>query len=83
MGDEGFCTFDLFIWELENLVDHLKLRSRGFYILGQSWGGVLAGASASRQLVGLKKVMIASGPADIPLYVSKVCKNCLRNYWRM
>lgn len=68
MGDGNFWTIDLFIRELDNLIDTLGLRARGFFILGQSWGGVLAGSYASRQPIGLKKVIIASGPADLGLY---------------
>ncbi|KAK3686194.1 Alpha/Beta hydrolase protein [Podospora appendiculata] len=69
MGDASFWTMDLFLAELDNLVDHLQLRSRGFSVLGQSWGGVLVGLYAARQPAGLRKAIIASGPASIPLYV--------------
>jgi proline-specific peptidase len=69
MGDEEFWTVDLFIQELDNLVDHLGLRKNGFFVLGQSWGGVLAGSYAARQPPGLKMVVIASGPSDMSLYV--------------
>ena len=40
-GDEEFWTVELFVEELDNLVDFLGLRSRGFDYLGQSWGGML------------------------------------------
>ncbi|KAI1498645.1 proline-specific peptidase [Biscogniauxia marginata] len=69
MGDESFWTFDLFIQELDNLVDHLKLRERGFFLLGQSWGGMLGAVYATRHPKGLKKLIIASSPASMPLYV--------------
>ncbi|KAK3326115.1 Alpha/Beta hydrolase protein [Apodospora peruviana] len=69
MGDRSFWTFDLFLKELDNLIDHLKLRDRGFYLLGQSWGGMLCGLYASRRPAGLRKAIIASGPASVPLYV--------------
>ncbi|KAK6828338.1 proline-specific peptidase [Apiospora arundinis] len=49
MKDDSFWTFDLFIAELDNLIDHLQLRDRGFYLLGQSWGGMLAGMFAARR----------------------------------
>ncbi|OTA98511.1 hypothetical protein M426DRAFT_109244 [Hypoxylon sp. CI-4A] len=68
-NDASFWTFDLFIRELENLIDHLKLEENGFYLLGQSWGGMLGGAYASRKPRGLKKLVIAGGPASIPLLV--------------
>lgn len=77
MGDEDFWSFDLFIRELDNLIDKLNLRKRGFYLLGQSWGGVLASAYAMHQPLGkspegLEKLVIASGPASIPLYGKSV-----------
>lgn len=65
MGDGAFWSFDLFVGELDNLIDHLNLRDRGFYILGQSWGGVLGANYAARQPRGLKKLVISSGPASI------------------
>jgi L-proline amide hydrolase len=69
LRDATFWTFDLFIGELENLIDHLKIRDRGFYVLGQSWGGILAGTYASLRPVGLKKVVICGGPASLPLFI--------------
>lgn len=69
MGDEAFWTFDLFIAELNNLIDHLQLRDRGFYLLGQSWGGMLAGMFAARRPKGLIKLVIAGSPASFPLFV--------------
>lgn len=73
MGDTEFWSFDLFIRELDNLIDHLGLRERGFFLLGQSWGGILGasyamngGQGASPR--GLKKLVICSGPSSIPLY---------------
>ncbi|KAI0109019.1 Alpha/Beta hydrolase protein [Nemania sp. FL0031] len=67
MGDTTFWTFELFIKELDNLVDHLQLRTKGFYLLGQSWGGMLGGAYASLQPKGLKKLILSGAPASIPL----------------
>ncbi|OTA60258.1 proline-specific peptidase [Hypoxylon sp. EC38] len=69
IGDDSFWTFDLFIQELDNLVDHLKLRKRGFFIIGQSWGGMLGAVYATRHPEGLRKLIIASSPASVPLYV--------------
>jgi proline-specific peptidase len=69
MGDEGFWTIDLFLRELECLVEHLQLSKNGFYVLGHSWGGILAASYAARQPQGLKKLVIASGPSAMSLYV--------------
>ncbi|KAI1357861.1 Alpha/Beta hydrolase protein [Xylaria arbuscula] len=60
MGDDQFWTFDLFIRELDNLIDHLNLREKGFHLIGQSFGGMLAGAYAARQPIGLKKMVLSS-----------------------
>lgn len=65
--DTTFWTFELFIKELDNLLDHLQLREKGFYLLGQSWGGMLGGAYAALKPKGLKKLVLASAPASIPL----------------
>lgn len=45
-GDAEFWSFELFISELGNLIDHLDFRQRGFYLPGQSWGGVFAASYA-------------------------------------
>ena len=37
--DGSFWTLDLFLEELENLIEHFSLHQVGFYILGHSWGG--------------------------------------------
>jgi len=68
-GDITFWTFDLYIQELNNLVEHLKLQDTGFFLLGQSWGGMFGAIYASRRPRGLKKLIISSGPASIPLLV--------------
>ncbi|KAI1144628.1 proline-specific peptidase [Hypoxylon sp. FL0543] len=69
MGDESFWTFDLFIQELDNLVDHLQLRKRGFFVIGQSWGGMLGAVYAARHPEGLQKLIISSSPSSVPLYL--------------
>jgi proline-specific peptidase len=68
-GDTTFWNFELFIKELDNLVNHLKLRDKGFYLLGQSWGGMLGGAYASLRPRGLKKLILSGAPASMPLFV--------------
>lgn len=72
-GDETFWTFDLFISELDNLIDHLNLRDTSFHLIGQSWGGMLGGAYAARQPRGLRKLVLSGSPASMPLY-KKACK---------
>jgi len=68
--DEEFWVPDLFVAELDNLLDHLGIRS-DFDLYGQSWGGMLIGkyaASESGKTSGLHKAVLGSGPASIPLY---------------
>ncbi|KAJ4413983.1 hypothetical protein N0V82_008193 [Gnomoniopsis sp. IMI 355080] len=73
-GDAKFWSFELFISELDNLIDQLGLRQRGFHLLGQSWGGVFAASYAMPRYhggntpKGLRKLIIHGGPASIPLY---------------
>ncbi|KAI1320136.1 proline iminopeptidase [Xylariaceae sp. FL0255] len=62
----SFWTFDLFLKELANLIDHFNLHQLGFYIIGQSWGGMLGAAYACTRPKGLRKMILASAPASIP-----------------
>lgn len=67
-GDKDFWQESLFVAELDNLIDHLKLRDGpGFHLLGQSWGGMLAVAFAARQPRGLQRLVLASGLASMDL----------------
>ena len=54
--------------ELDDLIDHLEFR-KGLSILGHSWGGMLGAVYAATHPVGLKKLLISSAPASIPLYI--------------
>lgn len=65
-----FWTPQLFIDELENLVDHLGIRD-GFHVLGQSWGGMLGAEYAVRQPEGLVSLTIANSPASMTLWVAE------------
>ncbi|KAI0395126.1 proline iminopeptidase [Xylariaceae sp. FL0594] len=76
MGDDSFWNFDLFLNELENLVTHFELHRLGFYLLGQSWGGMLGASYASSRPAGLRKLILAGSPASIPLYI-KGCRELL------
>ncbi|KAI1345523.1 proline-specific peptidase [Xylaria sp. FL0043] len=64
-GDESFWQEQLFLDELDNLLDHLNLRAgSGFHLLGQSWGAMLGAAFAARQPEGLRRLILASGLAS-------------------
>lgn len=60
--------------ELENLVEQLGVKSN-FYLLGQSWGGMLGSRFAAvRQHPGLRKLIISNSPADIVSWVKAADK---------
>ncbi|MGQ3209947.1 MAG: proline iminopeptidase-family hydrolase [Shinella sp.] len=65
-----FWTPQLFIAELENLVDHLGIRG-GFHVLGQSWGGMLGAEYAVLRPEGLTSLTIANSPASMTLWVAE------------
>ena len=66
LPDKGgdFWTPQVFVDELNNLIDHLGQR-RGFHVLGQSWGGMLAAEYGVRTPAGLKSLTIANSPASM------------------
>ncbi|MBI6707596.1 proline iminopeptidase-family hydrolase [Pseudomonas syringae] len=65
-----FWTVDLFLRELDNLLEHLGIENN-YALLGQSWGGMLASEHAVRQPEGLKALIIANSPADMHTWVSE------------
>ena len=68
-----FWTPQLFVDELENLIDHLGIRA-GFHVLGQSWGGMLGAEYAVRHPKGLKSLTIANSPASMALWTSEAMR---------
>ena len=72
LPDKGpdFWTPQLFVDELDNLVDHLGQRKR-FHVLGQSWGGMLAAEYGVRRPSGLRSLTIANSPASMTLWVEE------------
>jgi L-proline amide hydrolase len=75
LPDKGadFWTPQLFVDELNSLVDHLGQR-KGFHVLGQSWGGMLAAEYGVRRPQGLKSLTIANSPASMALWVSEAMR---------
>lgn len=61
-----FWNVELFLAELNNLVEHLHIRD--YALLGQSWGGMLGAEHAVRQPAGLKALIIANSPASMDLW---------------
>lgn len=75
-GDNSLFTTDLYKRELDNLIDHLKLRQKGFSLLGHSWGGMLASMYATDHHAdsGLKSIIISNSPASMKLWVEAATK---------
>ncbi|KAI3318416.1 proline-specific peptidase [Xylariaceae sp. AK1471] len=51
-------------WQEGLFQDHLDLRSRGFHLLGHSWGGMLGAAFASCRPSGLQRLILANALAS-------------------
>jgi L-proline amide hydrolase len=71
LPDRGvdFWTVELFLAELENLLDYLGIDDR-YHLLGQSWGGMLGAEHALRQPIGLRALVISNSPASMELWAS-------------
>lgn len=70
-GDQGFWTVDLFIAELENLLQHLGIAGQ-FDLLGHSWGGMMGMDFAARQPAGLRRLILSNSPASVALWLESV-----------
>ncbi len=72
LRDKGgyFWTVDLFLEELDNLLAYFGIEDR-YFLLGQSWGGMLGAEHAIRQPAGLKGLVISNSPASMELWLSE------------
>ncbi|MFK4543800.1 L-proline amide hydrolase [Streptomyces tendae] len=72
LPDRGadFWTVDLFLAELDNLLDHLGIAD-DYILFGQSWGGMLAVRHAARRPAGLRGLVVANSPASYPLWLQE------------
>ncbi|GAM91534.1 hypothetical protein ANO11243_095860 [Dothideomycetidae sp. 11243] len=62
VGDRSFWTMDVFVSQLHGLIRHFGLdRGRGFYLMGRSFGGMLAAEFATSRPPGLRRLIIGSG----------------------
>ena len=68
MGNGDFWTVQLFLDELDNLLQKLDIQ-KDYDLLGQSWGGMLAACHAVRKPKGLRRLIIADSPASMKLWV--------------
>jgi L-proline amide hydrolase len=67
----GFWTPELFVDELQALIDHLGIAG-GYHLLGHSWGGMLALELAVLRPPGLRSVVVADGFASSRTYSEEV-----------
>ncbi len=65
----AFWTVDLFLAELENLLQHLGIKDR-YHLLGQSWGGMLGSEHAVRQPEGLQSLTLANSLASMERWIA-------------
>ncbi|KAI4091732.1 MAG: hypothetical protein L6R37_007675 [Teloschistes peruensis] len=66
--DESFWTTELFLDELDNILKYFEIEN-DYDLLGQSWGGMLGACHAIRQPKGLKNLIIANSPPDMPSWM--------------
>ena len=68
-----FWTPELFMEELQLLVEHLGI-SENYFLLGQSWGGMLGMQFATHKPAGLRALVVADSPAGMKIWVSEANK---------
>lgn len=68
--DTTLWTIDRFVDEVEQVRKALKLNKDNFYLLGQSWGGILAMEYALKHQENLKGLIISNMMASAPEYNS-------------
>ena len=75
-GDDALFTTALYKRELDNLIDHLQLRKKGFSLLGHSWGGMLAAMYATDHHAssGLHSIVISNSPAGMSHWQAAAAK---------
>jgi proline iminopeptidase len=67
-NDTRLWTTERFVEEVEQVRKALKLDSSNFYLMGQSWGGILAMEYALKYQKNLKGLIIANMMASAPAY---------------
>ncbi|MFN2373345.1 MAG: proline iminopeptidase-family hydrolase [Cyclonatronaceae bacterium] len=75
-GGEELWTIDRFVDEVEQVRKALNLHKDNFYLLGQSWGGILAIEYALAHQDHLKGLIISNMMADVKAY-NKYAKEVL------
>jgi len=72
LPDHGadFWTVDLFLDELDSLLAYLEIRDR-YFLLGQSWGGMLGAEHAIRRPKGLRALVLSNALPSSALWSSE------------
>ncbi|KAL7279767.1 hypothetical protein ACG7TL_006174 [Trametes sanguinea] len=73
MGDTAFWTDELFITQLNSLLENLGIQDN-FDLFGHSWGGMLGARFATTHPSGLKRLIIANSPASMKLWIEAANK---------
>ena len=68
-----FWTVQLFLDELDNLLGSLGIAD-DYFLLGQSWGGMLGAEHAVRRPTGLRGLVISNSPASMALWRSEAIR---------
>jgi len=68
-GDSSLWTVERYVDEVEQVRKALGLDSTNFFLLGHSWGGILAMEYALKYPQNLKGVIISNMMASIPEYI--------------
>ena len=68
-----FWTVQLFLDELDNLLGSLEIAD-DYFLLGQSWGGMLGAEHAVRRPTGLRGLVISNSPASMALWRSEAIR---------
>jgi proline iminopeptidase len=67
-SDTSLWTIERFVEEVEQVRKTLNLNEDNFYLLGQSWGGILAMEYALKYQENLKGLIISNMMASVPEY---------------
>lgn len=67
-NDTSLWTVERFVEEVEQVRKALQLDNNNFYLLGQSWGGILAMEYALKYQENLKGLIISNMMASVPDY---------------
>ena len=67
-NDSSLWTTEHFVEEVEQVRKALNLNSDNFYLLGQSWGGILAMEYALKYQDNLKGLIVSNMVASVPEY---------------